>query len=387
MELAGYLLHAMRRVHWCVWGVLILSVTHAQTRPVVPENLPELHNRAMAGDTRAIAQAIAQDRGIVESLDAYGRTALFYAVNRATVRALARGNPDLNRQDKDGLTALMHAAFHGRADVVDELLKRGSDTQVLDRFGNTALHWSGSPEVARRLMQAGLRPDVANKLGQVPATMALFLGSAKASMLLADEIRRLKDRQDWRLLDPRGKRVLVWPVVHRDPDSDDEGVINGQIAEGGKAIRESLSRAGFEVVEMDRATTPELAVSAGSLLIAERPSHPLLGAGWEGEITLLCVDKDEIMKVASAANADLTVVPIILGALWIRDSIRAVCVSQVSVLNTKSGSWICNPVDSIYEDARWMIYPLAKKKNAAAQSLKNALQPFLHLCGVTRPRK
>ncbi len=371
----------------CVSTVLMITVAHAQLLPAVPENLPEIHRLSLAGDVRAIKRAIAQDSNVVRTLDKRGCTALSWARDRTTAKALAKAGVDLNRQDADGLTALMHAAFFGRDDVIDELLKMGSDPRLLDRLGNTALHWSGTPAVARRLMRAGLRPDVRNKRGDVPATTALLFGRSEASKLLTDELRRIKDQRDWRLLDPKGMRVLVWPLLHRAMDSDDEGVISGQIAEGSKRIREALAAGGFEVVDAPRGSIPELTMSPHSRQTYERPSHPLFGAGWEGEITLLEFGEDEVMPVAKAANADLVVVPVVLAALWIQDSIRAVCVSQVSVLNTKSGTWICNPVHGLYEDRRWMVYPLAKKKNAAAQSLYKALEPFLYLCGATKKGK
>ena len=47
---------------------------------------------------------------------------------------------DINLQDRNGDTALMHAATRGRLGVVRELLKRpGIDVNLQNRYGDTAL--------------------------------------------------------------------------------------------------------------------------------------------------------------------------------------------------------------------------------------------------------
>ena len=44
----------------------------------------------------------------------------------------------MNAIDKDGWTALMHAARYGRYDAADILLKNGADHTIKDESGNTA---------------------------------------------------------------------------------------------------------------------------------------------------------------------------------------------------------------------------------------------------------
>jgi hypothetical protein len=45
---------------------------------------------------------------------------------------------DINIQDKDGKTALMHACFWGNHELVKILLEAGADKDKVDRYGNTA---------------------------------------------------------------------------------------------------------------------------------------------------------------------------------------------------------------------------------------------------------
>jgi ankyrin repeat protein len=60
------------------------------------------------------------------------------------VRQLLAAAADPNARDLHGATALMFAAFLGRAAIVQMLLDKGADAQVKDRSGNTALTYATS---------------------------------------------------------------------------------------------------------------------------------------------------------------------------------------------------------------------------------------------------
>ena len=69
-------------------------------------------------------------------------------------------SPGLEKDDVDsnGTTALMHAADHGRMDMVRFLLEVGADKDLGDTYGNTALIRASQHnhvETARLLLQAG----------------------------------------------------------------------------------------------------------------------------------------------------------------------------------------------------------------------------------------
>ena len=71
---------------------------------------------------------------------------------------LLRRTVDLEQRDRDGATALMHAASEGLLDVVKILLERGANPMIQSRWGATALYWaslSGNQEVVDVIRRAG----------------------------------------------------------------------------------------------------------------------------------------------------------------------------------------------------------------------------------------
>ena len=46
----------------------------------------------------------------------------------------------VDAKDSDGRTALMHAAFFGKEELMADLIKRGADTNHQDKIGYSALH-------------------------------------------------------------------------------------------------------------------------------------------------------------------------------------------------------------------------------------------------------
>lgn len=82
---------------------------------------------------------------------------------------------DLNSQDGKGYTALILAAYNGRADAVEQLLAAGADPCIEDRRGNTALMgaiFKGELRIAKRLLDSDCNPDQRNNAGQTPAMYA-----------------------------------------------------------------------------------------------------------------------------------------------------------------------------------------------------------------------
>ena len=73
------------------------------------------------------------------------------------VRLLIGAGADLNRQNRQGRTALMLAADSGRLDMVEMLLEAGAVPTILDDGGKAALDWAvdkGHEAVAERLEKA-----------------------------------------------------------------------------------------------------------------------------------------------------------------------------------------------------------------------------------------
>ena len=70
----------------------------------------------------------------------------------------------MNAHDKDGKTALMHAALNNQnPEVITTLLKAGADINAQDGGGATPLIWAAghnkNPEVISELLKAGAAID------------------------------------------------------------------------------------------------------------------------------------------------------------------------------------------------------------------------------------
>ena len=66
------------------------------------------------------------------------------------VELLIQRGAEVNLQDSDGNTALMHAAYWNRPAVVRRLLRAGADTAARSASGKTALHWARSRATPRK---------------------------------------------------------------------------------------------------------------------------------------------------------------------------------------------------------------------------------------------
>lgn len=121
-----------------------------------------LWDAAMAGDTLAIRQAVA-DGAKVDSLD-------------------ARRNPN-------GRLALNWAAWYDRVPAIRTLLALGAPLEAENRTGFSALHHAaeaGSLEAARALLTAGADPGHRNRAGFLPVETARERGNDDVAALLEE---------------------------------------------------------------------------------------------------------------------------------------------------------------------------------------------------------
>lgn len=100
------------------------------------------------------------------------------------MRDLLIRDVQVDARDDRGNTALILAAYHGKADLVDALLTAGADPNLVDARGNTALMgalFKGEAEVVRRLLRDP-RTDVnlRNGAGQTAAMFAALFGRSDA---------------------------------------------------------------------------------------------------------------------------------------------------------------------------------------------------------------
>jgi len=120
------------------------------------------------------------DEGLsVNRANKAGDTALMWASkkdeNLEMVSYLLARGADTDKQNNDGFTALICAAFKGSVEVAQLLLERGANMELADKDGWTALMWAaikGHSEVVRLLLQRGANIAVRGKEGGTALSMA-----------------------------------------------------------------------------------------------------------------------------------------------------------------------------------------------------------------------
>lgn len=101
---------------------------------------------------------------------------------------IARGS-EIDARDPQGNTALILASYHGRLEAMDALLQAGANPNLADARGNTALMgalFKGETEITKRLL-ADERTDVnvRNHAGQTAAMFAALFGRGELLEALA----------------------------------------------------------------------------------------------------------------------------------------------------------------------------------------------------------
>ena len=99
------------------------------------------------------------DDGLAANSPLMEAASTFFATNRGDmVRLLVRRGADVNQQDAEGLTALMHALGYSDIDVMGALIEAGADLDMRDNEGNTALMMATYDQLTKAisiLQQAG----------------------------------------------------------------------------------------------------------------------------------------------------------------------------------------------------------------------------------------
>ena len=86
---------------------------------------------------------------------------------------------ELNLQDKQGMTAMMHAAAGGHIDALDELADAGADIDYQDKDGWSTLHYavlSGSLPMVELVLDAGADKKLKDVENRTAGTWARALG-------------------------------------------------------------------------------------------------------------------------------------------------------------------------------------------------------------------
>jgi ankyrin repeat protein len=97
------------------------------------------------------------------------------------VQLFLQAGMDVNAQDKEGSTALMHAVAGHHMDIVKILLANGVDVNAKDAVGGTALMRAaikGHTDILRVLLAAGANGNLQNESGETALTVAALESNA-----------------------------------------------------------------------------------------------------------------------------------------------------------------------------------------------------------------
>lgn len=104
-----------------------------------------LHSAASQGNVDEVRRILKTSRTLLNSLDADGRSALFYGVHGnqlEVVKFLLSHGGLVNMAAADGSRVLHEAAHRCSKEMVQLLLDHGADATACDLLGRTPLHWA-----------------------------------------------------------------------------------------------------------------------------------------------------------------------------------------------------------------------------------------------------
>eukprot|EP00050_Salpingoeca_kvevrii_P014678 m.38845 g.38845 ORF g.38845 m.38845 type:complete len:1018 (+) comp5910_c0_seq1:136-3189(+) len=195
--------------------------------PLTPDTAGEdvnpLHYAAAMGDKKALVAALASgDPGLINQRDAYGRTALVYAVvsdNYSCADLLIQRGVDVNSSDKEGRAPFHWAAFHGRIKMLKLLLNNGADPLALDAEGRGGLHLSVHNKSTKcfqlifKSQGTSAHTNRQDQWGLSPLHWSCFYNSADHLKLL------LKAGADLLVIDGDGKTPFHWAASAEGADA------------------------------------------------------------------------------------------------------------------------------------------------------------------------
>lgn len=135
-------------------------------------------------DKNSLQEALREEPWTINVLDRSG-AAPFHAVsslgNLAALEILIAANADIEAEDWERLTPLMHAVINDRLNCVQRLLQAGCCVDAREKRGTTALHYAmyhASPDMVANLLMAGASVKTVDKYG---ATALHHLASSTTS--------------------------------------------------------------------------------------------------------------------------------------------------------------------------------------------------------------
>lgn len=164
---------------FCVWGT---GQQAWLTEPQLIEQLQRVHGEG----GRVIYSRDDPDIPPPPWLDAVFQRIV--ASRPAAIQLLPESHPEASRHAASGQTLLMRAAYQGKTDLVEDLIRRGVPADAANDQGHTALMLAahaGQHEAARMLLDGGADRTIRTKSGRSAADMARKRGHNETAALLS----------------------------------------------------------------------------------------------------------------------------------------------------------------------------------------------------------
>lgn len=141
---------------------------------------------------------------------------LIQAGKRDAALALVRDGSNVNAAQGDGTTPLHWAVYRIDEELVDELIARGAQPDVVNKYGSSPLAEAvkiGHAGLVEKLLGAGADVESTNLDGQTALMLAARAGALDVAALLVRNGADVNARETW-----RGQTALMWAADANAPD-------------------------------------------------------------------------------------------------------------------------------------------------------------------------
>jgi WD40 repeat protein len=152
----------------------------------------------------------------VNKRDGEWKTPVIRAVEKgdiSEVKNLLEKGADQTLGDRFGITPLHRASMKNRTDIVQLLLENRGKVDMEDGDGSSPLHWAKGSEVAELLIKKGADVNKRDKREQTPLIMSAMAGSVEVIKILVTYGGDINGK------DKTGNTPLHWAVSSKQPEA------------------------------------------------------------------------------------------------------------------------------------------------------------------------
>ena len=171
-------------------------------RNLFPENAQAIEDRGFSRLHKAVLKLeygnledyVKTYSSMIDSTDASGYTALMWAArrnDRNAIHTLVKAGADVNSRTKDAGCALHYAAGFCDFEIVKVLIEAGADPCLVDKYGDSPLHFvrhttANSAKMIECLVEAGADPSLQDSYGVTPLHTCTLNDNVEAARAFLD---------------------------------------------------------------------------------------------------------------------------------------------------------------------------------------------------------